>query len=431
MLRVQTLSCSEERCHACCPPSAADRRRARRSGAVLRDHARCRDAAALSDGVVSCRRLHCSPDRPRGAPQRGHRRAGGAPLSGGRRRGRAAPASSRPPRGGACRLGGRVAPRDRVGSAHGGRGQRQLDHPVAGRLPGHRDGPAHEPRDSAGAPAPSGLCLQAAHLDVATQGPGAAGGGKKRLAVEAVLAAAALPASPPMAALLPDPTDTDLLPWHEPWFQALLDRIAGADLYLQDEVYIALHPTLTRVWCRRGRRGQRRVQAPGKNAKKGGFGLVDWRAGWFDWAIADHRAAEPFCTPLRRAVERSKARGRVAIVLLDNLGIHTPRRSKKLRALLEEYKDDLLLVYTPTYDPEANRIEWLWRALRAAVTHNHQRQTLAELLDDARVWADALTPAEVLAHIGSPFADEITPPEELKHAASFSGKHLAGRLVFT
>src|SRR5919109_176015 len=299
MLRVQTLSCSEERDHAYCPPSAPDRRRARRSGAVLRDHARRRDAAALPNGVVSRRRPHCSPDRPFGAPQCGHRRAGGAPLSGGRRRGRAAPASSRPPRGSVPRLGGRVAPRDRAGSAHRGRGQCQLD--------------------------------------VATQGRGAAGVGTKRLAGEAVLAAAALPAPPPMAALLPDPTDTDLLPWHEPWFQALLDRIAGADLYLQDEVYITLHPTLTRVWSRRGRRGQRCVQAPGQNAKKCGFGLVDWREGWFDWAIADHRAAAPFCAQLRRTVARSKARGRVAIVLLDNLGIHTPRRSKTLRALLEEY----------------------------------------------------------------------------------------------
>src|ERR671939_761283 len=374
MLRVQTLSCSEERDHACCPPSAPDRRRARRSGAVLRDHARRRDAAALPDGVVSRRRLHCSPDRPLGAPQCGHRRAGAASLSGGRRRGRAAPAASRPPRRGAPRLGGRVAPRERGGSAHGGRGQRHLDHTVAGRLPGHRDGPAHEHRDGAGAPAQSGLCLQAAHLDLATQGRGAAGVGKKRLAVEAVPAAAALPAPPPLAALLPDPTDTDLLPWHEPWFQALLDRIAGADLYLQDEVSIALHPTLTRVWCRRGRRGQRRVQAPGKNAKKCGFGLVDWREGWFDWALAEHRAAAPFCAQLRRAVERSAARGRRAIVLLDNLGIHTPRRSKLLRALLEEYKDDLLLVYTPAYDPDAKRIEWLWRALPAAVVVDARTQ---------------------------------------------------------
>ena len=243
--------------------------------------------------------------------------------------------------------------------------------------------------------------------------------GKKRLAVEGVLAAAALPSPPPMAALVPDLTFTDLLRPADPFLQRVLDLLPDADLYLQDEVSIALHPTLTRVWCRRGRRGQRRVQAPGQNAKKCGFGLVDWRVGWFDWAIADNRAAEPLCAQLRRAVERSQACGRKAIVLLDNLGIQTPRRSTLLRALLEEYKDDLLLVYTPTYDPDANRIEWLWRALRAAVTHNHQRRTLEELLDDATVWADALRRAEELAHIGSPFADEpeSPSPEEIKYAA--------------
>ena len=73
-------------------------------------------------------------------------------------------------------------------------------------------------------------------------------------------------------------------------------------------------------------------------------------------------------------------------------GIHTPAGSKRLRALLAEVGDDLVLVYTPRYDPDANRIEWLWRALRRAVTHCHQRQTLPPLLADATAWATALTP---------------------------------------
>ena len=236
--------------------------------------------------------------------------------------------------------------------------------------------------------------------------------GGKRLRVEALLAAAASPLPPPRVDLVPDPTLLDLLP-------ADLDRLLGllptADLYLQDEVEVALHPTLTRVWCRKGRRGQRLVEAPGTNRKRYGFGLLDWRDGWLDWELADGRRAAPFCAQLRRAAARSAARGRTALVLLDNLSIHTPRGSRLLRELLAEANataERLVLVYTPTYDPESNRIEWLWRALRRAVTHNHQRATLDPLLADADHWAQALTPAAALAQIGSPFAPD--PPQRAR-----------------
>jgi hypothetical protein len=240
--------------------------------------------------------------------------------------------------------------------------------------------------------------------------------GKKRLRVEVLLAAAASPLPPPAACLVPDPTlADDLFPEDLP---RLLRLLAGADLYLQDEVEVALHPTLTRVWSRSGRAGQRRVQAPGDNAKQYGFGLVDWRDGHLDWAVADGRRAAPLCAQLRRAVARSRLRGRIAMVILDNLGIHTPKGSRLLRALLQEVGEQLVLVYTPTYDPDANRIEWLWRALRRTVTHTHQRQRLADLVADADRWAHTITPAQVLSQIGSPFAlDQHPVGEELDHAA--------------
>jgi hypothetical protein len=78
-----------------------------------------------------------------------------------------------------------------------------------------------------------------------------------------------------------------------------------------------------------------------------------------------------------------------------------------------------MLVSTPTYDPDANRIEWLWRALRRTVTHTHQRQVLQDLLADADRWAHTITPAQVLSQIGSPFAPDQQPAaaEELNHAA--------------
>jgi hypothetical protein len=244
--------------------------------------------------------------------------------------------------------------------------------------------------------------------------------GKKRLRVEVLLATAALPPPSPapvaprrcltvLPTLPADEADADLA--------ALLDLLPQADVYLQDEVQIALHPTLTRVWSRRGRRGQHRVEAPGKHVKRWGFGLVDWREGWLDWAVAPGRWAAPLVAQLRRVVARSKARDRRALVILDNLGIHTPRGSKLLRALLEEERAHLILVYTPAYDPDSNPIEWLWRVFRPAVTHTHQRQTMDDLVADADAWIAARTPTEILQHLGSPCTSTSPYPDELANAA--------------
>lgn len=198
----------------------------------------------------------------------------------------------------------------------------------------------------------------------------------------------------------------------------LLALLPDADLYLQDEVQIAFHPTLTRVWSRKGRRGQRRVPAPGVNEKVYGFGLVDWRDGWFEGRIGSQRTAALFCEQLQAAVARSKQRGRIALVLADNLRTHTAAGSLRVRELLAAEQAHLRLVYTPAYDPDANRIEWLWRSLRKAVTHNHRRETFALLLADlqdefAHFRRD---PAAVLAHIGSP-GSSPTPVSAFANAA--------------
>ena len=112
----------------------------------------------------------------------------------------------------------------------------------------------------------------------------------------------ASPAPPPVQDLLAELATLVDLP---PDLPALLALLPGADLSLQDELRAALHPTLTRVWSPRGRRGQRHVEAPGRNAKVVG--------------------------------------------------------SKRVRAFLADHPDEVVLVYTPAYDPDANRIEWLWR----------------------------------------------------------------------
>jgi DDE superfamily endonuclease len=213
----------------------------------------------------------------------------------------------------------------------------------------------------------------------------------------------ASPAPPPVADLLADLATWIDVPADLPALLALLPR---ADLYLQDEVQAALHPTLTRVWSPRGRRGQRLVEAPGRNAKVTGFGALDWRDGFFHGLTAPGRRAQPLVDQLGALLDRSRARGRAAIVVYDNLRIHTPAGSLVLRAFLAAHPDALTLVYTPAYDPDANRIEWLWRTTRRVVTHAHQRTAIAELTTDLTDhFADlAAHPRAVLRHVGSPHA---------------------------
>src|SRR6266581_1806898 len=354
--------------------------RPRGAGTPLPHHPRRHHPHPLPDAAAARRR----PSGPRGRPadllQPRHGPPGPQALPGWWARRGAAPA---PPGAAAplpARLGARAGPGRRPGSARGGGRQCVVDVSAAGRLPGRADRASGGDRDGAGRVAPGGVCVQAAPLGAVAQGAGAAGVGKKRVRVEALLAAAAAAVPPPAVDLVPDATLADaLMPEDLPRLLGLLER---ADLYLQDEVEVALHPTLTRVWSRAGR-------------------------------------AVPFCDQLRRAVARSRSRGRIAMVILDNLGIHTPKGSRLLRALLAELGEQLVLVYTPTYDPDANRIEWLWRALRRGVTHTHQRQVLQDLLADADRWARTITPAQVLAQIGSPFALDHRPvlAEELNHAA--------------
>jgi len=229
------------------------------------------------------------------------------------------------------------------------------------------------------------------------------------------LAGAGTPTPPPVTALV----EADLLEDVLPDVDDVLRLLPHADVYLQDEVRCAFHPTLTRVWCQQGRRGQRLVEAPDTNDKVYGFGLIEWCDGWCDGRLAPGRTADVFCAQLRAAVTRSRARGRMALVIVDTLRTHTPAGSKLVRQMLAELQDHLRIIYTPAYDPDANRIEWLWRWSRREVTHNHQRTAFATLLEDIHTHFQTLRqyPNLVLRQIGSPFAEQGAVAQPLPLAA--------------
>jgi putative transposase len=94
-------------------------------------------------------------------------------------------------------------------------------------------------------------------------------------------------------------------------------------------------------------------------------------------------AAAAFCEQLQAVVARSRARGRVAIVLCDNLRTHMAAGATVVRQLLTDLEGHLQVVYTPAYDPDANRIGMLWRHFRREVTHCELFKTMDALVDAA------------------------------------------------
>ena len=202
--------------------------------------------------------------------------------------------------------------------------------------------------------------------------------------------------------LMPDPPLQDELPEELPWLLRLLPR---ADVYLQDEVEVALRPTLTRVSCRKGWRGQRLVEAPGNNAKQYGFGLVDWRDGWFDWRRAPKRSAPPVCAQLRRAVERSQARGRIALVLLVTWAPTRPRARCGCASCWTNCAVNWCWSTPPPMVPKPIVSSGSGERSAAPSRMRITRETLPPLVEDADAWAHTISPTEILRQIGSPFAD--------------------------
>jgi len=149
------------------------------------------------------------------------------------------------------------------------------------------------------------------------------------------------------------------------------------DLYSEDEIDLALLPTITRCWCKRGH--QRIIQTPRKNQKRSGAGLIHWVSGKLLWATSDHKDNALFRAVLSQLFEPTTALpSRKIYVVIDNYRIHFAR---PVLAFLAAHQDQIELICLPTYSPKLNPVERFWKHLRRNVTHNTFFQTIERLLD--------------------------------------------------
>jgi transposase len=190
------------------------------------------------------------------------------------------------------------------------------------------------------------------------------------------------------------------------WLCQLLTA-GQADLYGQDEADLALLPTLTRTWMRRGQ--QLRIPAPGTNQKCSVSAAVDLAEGALLFRTDARRCADQFCATLRACAERSTPRGRLAVLLVDNAQSHRVGKTGIVRRALQSLAGRVVLVFLPAYSPDLQPVEDLWRGWRPHVTHNHRRTTLDQLQADSDAWLErmAAQPTQVLQLLGRAPARQV------------------------
>ena len=159
-------------------------------------------------------------------------------------------------------------------------------------------------------------------------------------------------------------------------------------------------PTLTCTWMRKGQ--QRKVLAPGTNEKRSVAAATDVGDGALLWRTDARRCVAQFSLLVHRCVQRSTARRRLAVVLVDNAQSHRLGKTGMMRTFMDAYAGQVVLVFLPPYSPDLQPAERLWRQWRPNVTHNHVRATIEELVADSDAWLSrqANDPAAVLRALG-------------------------------
>lgn len=149
------------------------------------------------------------------------------------------------------------------------------------------------------------------------------------------------------------------------------------ELYYEDEVDLALLPTITRGFCKRGH--QKGIQTPRKNQKRSGAGSIHGVSGKLHWATSDQKDNALFRVVLAQRVEPTDGHPQRKIsVVIDTYRVHF---AKPVLAFLEAHQDQIELICLPTYSPKLNPVERFWKHLRRKVTHNPFFQTIEQLVE--------------------------------------------------
>jgi len=142
-------------------------------------------------------------------------------------------------------------------------------------------------------------------------------------------------------------------------------------LWCEDEVHFQRHSSLIRMWAPKGQ--QPRVLSASTREKVGFFGALNLKSGALLTQESPTFNGETFGDFLSCLVRCTT--GHIYLIL-DNAKYH---RARILKKFFVQNQDRLTLIFLPSYSPELNPIERVWRITRRQVTHNRYFSSRDEL----------------------------------------------------
>ena len=158
-----------------------------------------------------------------------------------------------------------------------------------------------------------------------------------------------------------------------------------AILLLQDETELHLCPDLSsRGLCALG--SQTVVRAPGQDEVTYLYGSVAPFIGEGLYEIYPGKTAADFCCHLEHVMH-----------MWPDHFLFGAADNAPSQAYLQDFQDSIEVVFFPTYSPNLNWSEHLWRYLREQMTRNRGYDTLAQQCQHIVAWLNTL-PFEQLIH---------------------------------